>query len=90
MPATRVTTVQQRQAMARRVEAGQVYRSVAAEVNVSRWTVRKWARRARCGGEAGLVSVWGRPITGPMADCSPLVRYVALRLKRQHPTWGAP
>ena len=31
----------------------------------------------------------GRPATGPLACAHPLVRYLALRLKRQHPRWGA-
>ena len=51
--------------------------------------MRKWARRAKQGGLAALVSQTGRPVTGPLAGWDPLVRYVALRLKRQHPTWGA-
>jgi hypothetical protein len=33
--------------------------------------------------------VFGRPLTGALSAFDPLVRYVALRLKRQHPTWGA-
>ena len=89
MPVTRATTVQQRQAMADQVCQGVSYQTVADQAQVSYWTVRKWARRARQGGLKGLVTQWGRPATGPMAGCDFLVRYVALRLKRQHPTWGA-
>ena len=89
MPVTRVTTVQQRQEMAYRVAQGAPYQTVAYQNQVSYWTVRKWARRARQDGLEGLVTCWGRPVTGPMADAAFLVRYIALRLKRQHPTWGA-
>lgn len=89
MPVTRVTTVQQRQEMAHRVAQGAPYQTVAYQSQVSYWTVRKWARRARQGDLEALVTQWGRPATGPMADSDFLVRYVALRLKRQHPTWGA-
>ena len=89
MPATRATTVQQRQEMARLADQGESYQSVADQTSVSFWTVRKWIRQARRGGLAALVTTFGRPATGPMSGFDPLVRYVALRLKRQHKTWGA-
>jgi hypothetical protein len=89
MPATRATTVQQRQEMARLADGGESYQAVADQVGVSFWTARKWIRRGRKGGLAALVTTFGRPATGPMAGFDPLVRYVALRLKRRHRTWGA-
>jgi hypothetical protein len=89
MPATRMTTVQQRQEMAHLAAAGQPYQAIADQIGVSFWTVRKWIRRTNKGGLAALLTQFGRPPRGPMADFDPLVRYVALRLKRQHPTWGA-
>ncbi len=88
MPATRATTVQQRQEIAC-LANGQPYQAVANQTSVSFWTARKWARRAQKGGLAALVTCFGRPATGPMSGFNPLVRYVALRLKRQHITWGA-
>lgn len=89
MAATRATTIQQRQAIADLTSQGQSYKAAARQLGLSFWTVRKWARRAKRGGMAGLVSVMGRPVSGPMAAIDPRVRYVALRLKCQHPTWGA-
>ena len=89
MPSTRATTVQQRQEMAGLAEQGESYRAVANQTGVSFWTARKWIRRAKQGGLAALVTTFGRPATGPMSEFDPLVRYVALRLKRQHVTWGA-
>lgn len=89
MPATRATTVQQRQEMARLANQGQSYQAVADKLGVSLWTARKWIRQARRGGLAALVTTFGRPATGPLSSFDPLVRYVALRLKRQHRTWGA-
>jgi len=89
MPATRATTVQQRQEMARLANQGQSYQAVADKLGVSFWTARKWIRQARRGGLAALVTTFGRPATGPLSSFDPLVRYVALRLKRQHRTWGA-
>jgi len=75
--------------MAHRGRQGAPYQTIAYQHQVSYWTVRKWVRRARQGDLEALVTRWGRPITGPMAEEDFLVRYVALRLKRQHPTWGA-
>src|SRR6266542_3942944 len=89
MPATRMTTVQQRQEMARLAADGQSYQAIADQEGVGFWTVRKWVRRAKQGGLAGLLTHFGRPASTPMATFDPLVRYVALRLKRQHLTWGA-
>lgn len=89
MPATRMTTVHQRQEMARLAAAGQPYQAIADQEGVSFWTVRKWVRRANVAGLAGLLTQFGRPTSGPMANFDPLVRYVALRLKREHLTWGA-
>lgn len=89
MPATRATTIQQRQAIAELTAQGQSYQAVAQQLELSFWSVRKWARQAKRGGLGALVSSMGRPATGPMAGTDPLVRYVALRLKRQHPSWGA-
>ncbi len=89
MPATRMTTIHQRQEIARLAAEGQPYQAIADQTGVSFWTVRKWERRAKKGGLAALLTHFGRPAMGPMAGFDPLVRYVALRLKRQHMTWGA-
>jgi hypothetical protein len=89
MPATRTTTVQQRQEMARLANQGESYQAVADQIGVSFWTARKWIRRGRSDGLSALVTTYGRPATGPMSGCDPLVRYVALRLKCEHKTWGA-
>jgi transposase len=76
MPATRATTVQQRQEMACLSEQGQTRQAIAEQLGVSFWTVRKWARRAKRGGLAALVTTLGRPATGPMSEFQPLARYV--------------
>ncbi len=89
MPATRPTTMPQRQALMHLAHSGLSYAAMAEQFGLSRWTARKWARRARAGELAALVTHWGRPPTGPLAGYAPLVRYLALRLKRQHPGWGA-
>jgi len=89
MPATRATTVQQRQEMARLAGQDEPFQSVADQTGVSFWTARKWIRQVRRDGLSALVTTFGRPATGPMSSFDPLGRYVALRLKRQHKSWGA-
>jgi len=98
MPATQSTntpalacgaSVAQRREMMRLVEEGHTYATVAKRMGISFWTVRKWIRQGkRCGIEK-LASCYGRPTIGPLAGFDPLVRYVSLRMKRQHPKWGA-
>jgi DNA-binding CsgD family transcriptional regulator len=45
MPATRVTTVQQRQEMVHLFEQGQSCQAIAVQLGVSFWTVRKGSGR---------------------------------------------
>lgn len=89
MPETQATTIAQRREMMLLVEEGHTYAEVAEQMGVSFWTARKWIRQAkRCGLES-LGSCYGRPGAGSLAGFDPRVRYVALRLKREHPKWGA-
>ena len=89
MPATQATTIAQRREMMRLVEEGYTYAEVAQQIDVSFWTARKWIRLGKRCGLENLSSCYGRPTTGPLAGFDPLIRYLALRLKRQHPKWGA-
>jgi len=65
------------------------YAEMAQILGLSYWTVRKWSRRTRQGALPQLVSAIGRPRRGPLAHAHPLIRYLVLRWKRQHPAWGA-
>jgi len=89
MPATQATTIAQRRGMISLVEEGYTHAAIADQVGVSFWTARKWIRIGKRCGKENLASCYGRPTTGPLAGYDPMVRYVALRLKRQHPKWGA-
>jgi hypothetical protein len=89
MPATRSTTIQQREAIARLAEEHQTYQAIGEQLQVSCWTARKWARRGKHGSLTALVSTLGRPPSGPLAGFDVRVRYAALRLKLEHPHWGA-
>jgi len=89
MPATQATTLAQRREMMRLVEEGHTYASVGEQVGVSFWTARKWIRIGKKFSIENMASRYGRPATGPLAGFDPQIRYVVLRLKRQHPKWGA-
>ena len=89
MPATQATTIAQRREMMRLVEEGNTYAEAAQQTGVSFWTARKWIRIGKKYGTQNLASSYGRPRTGPLARFDPMIRYIVLRLKRQHPKWGA-
>ena len=89
MPATRPTTIQQRQEILRLAESSMSADDIAQALHLAPRTVRKWRQRAAPGRAGALVSAIGRPTCGPLGTRSALMRYVALRLKRKHLTWGA-
>jgi transposase len=89
MPATQATALAQRREMVSLAEEGNTYAAIAEQVGVSFWTARKWIRLGKRFGVENLASCYGRPATGSLTAHDPFVRYVALRLKRQHPKWGA-
>ena len=89
MPARQPTSIAQRREMVHLAEEGYTYARVAEELGVSFWTARKWIRQGKKVGKENLASSYGRPVTGPMADCDSMIRYATLRMKRQHPKWGA-
>jgi hypothetical protein len=72
----------------RRLES-ETLKEIAEEMQLSYYTVRKWWRIYLRDGWPGLEpKPQGPPQVGVLGKFSPLVKYVALRLKRQHPGWG--
>jgi transposase InsO family protein len=66
------------------------YEQIAAETGIGYYTVRRWCRAYREGGWAALCPKQAhRPARGKLSSFDPLVQYVVLRLKREHPKWGA-
>lgn len=85
----RTTDHAQRVSIVRRHLAGESLPVIAADMGLNRYTVRGWWRAYREGGWESLVPrPSGPPATGPLSEFDPLVKYVALRLKREHPGWG--
>lgn len=85
----RETTHAERVEMVERHRAGEAIDHIAQSLNRSKYTVRHWWRAYRDGDWAALEpQPKGPPMVGPLGHFDRLVKYVALRLKREHPTWG--
>lgn len=83
----RTTTYVQRVAIIEKQQVGSSYHEIAQEMGLSYYTVRKWCRRHRDKGWDSVQEVVQRK-QGILSGFHPLIRYVALRLKRQYPGWG--
>ena len=81
------TTLQQRVELSERAAAGLTDRAIATELDRFRWTVRKWRHIAQRQGRAALSSHLGRPGTGPLSTCSPLLQHTMRQLRLDHPGW---
>lgn len=70
--------------------AGKSLSMIASEMNLNYYTVRKWWRHYRDEGWTGVAPKQRGCVKGKvMSRFHPLVKYVALKLKRGHPGWGA-
>ena len=85
----RETTHAERVEIVERHRAGETLQAIAESLQLGRYTVRHWWRVFRDGGWSGLEpTTQGPPRVGPLGRFDPLVKYAALRLKREHPAWG--
>ncbi len=83
------TTHAERVAIVERHQAGETLQAIAQDMGFNYYTVRKWRRVYQGEGWQGLEpKPKGPPRVGLLGTFSPLIKYVALRLKRQHPGWG--
>lgn len=77
-----------RQALIQRHRQGESLPHLAAEFNLSRWTVRALWRRYRAQGPPGLTLHYAA--CGSQSRRTPPLLYrAALTLRRRHPAWGA-
>lgn len=85
----RETTHAERVEIVERHQAGEALKAIAESLGLNIYTVRHWWRAFRDGGWTALEPmVKGPPAVGPLGRFDPLVKYVTLRLKREHPAWG--
>jgi len=86
---TRNTTHAQRVKIVERHLAGETLQAIAADMNFNLYTARKWWRTYRGQDWGGLVPRPPGPLaSGVLSEFDDLVKYVALRLKCEHPAWG--
>lgn len=84
------TTVADRHRMIDLKLQGATLKEAAAQTGWSCVCVRKWWRRYRDGGRPALAPADGRQQRGGrMSSFDPVVRFACLRLKKEHPAWGA-
>lgn len=69
-------------------EQGKTDEQIAQEMGWSMWTVRKWRRAYRKGGETGLTPRMGRPPQGALSSYPQALRDELERLRQKHPGWG--
>jgi len=80
------TTPQQRRSFYERHLRGETYQAIADSEEVSKGCVRYWCRHQRDGGSCQ--TAYHRQEAGLLGRFDPLVRYVVLRLRLEHPRWG--
>lgn len=83
------TTLKERRCIVEYAQAGFNDGEIAAMINRSIHTVRKWRRRAQSGGRGALASTMGRPATGAMSTFAAPIRQTVLQWRNEHPGWGA-
>jgi len=83
-----MTSLAERIDIGERWAAGQTDPEIAAALNLSVWTVRKWRRRYQRDGRSGLVSRLGRPPTGALGQFPLEMRATIRDLRTDHPGWG--
>ena len=73
-----------------RKKNGESLQSIADELNISYECARKWWRRGKQEGLAGLaMRKRGRPAQGILSQFAQEIREASLDLKRKHKRWGA-
>jgi len=80
--------LQQRVEIWERARQGETDSEIAATMQLSPVTVRKWRRRAQRQGRTGLSSQVGRRKRGPLGQSSPELRQIVRQLRTAQPGWG--
>ena len=82
------TTLQERVTIGKQAAAGRTDAQIAAKLDCSLWTVRKWRRIFVHQGRAGFKSQMGRPATGALGTVSSDLQTTIRHLRETHPGWG--
>ena len=84
----RTTSLAERVEIGEQWEAGQKDPEIAAAMGLRVWTVRKWRRKYKKEGRAGLVSYMGRPSTGALGQFPLEIRDTIREMRKEHSGWG--
>jgi len=87
-PEGRTTTLAERVEISERWEAGQKDPEIASAMGLPVSTVRKWRRKYKKGGRAGLTSRMGRPSTGALGQFPLEIRDTIREMRQEHSGWG--
>jgi transposase len=87
-PKGRTTTLAERVEIGERWEGGQRDPEIAAAMGLPVSTVRKWRRKYKKEGRAGLTSRMGRPPTGALGQFSLEMCDIIRDMRTGHPGWG--
>jgi transposase len=87
-PKGRTTVFAERVEIGERWEAGQKDPEIAAAMGLPVSTVRKWRRRYKKEGRAGLTSRMGRPATGALGQFALEIRDTIGEMRKEHSGWG--
>jgi transposase len=87
-PKGRTTTLAERVEIGERWEAGQKDPEIAEAMGLRVSTVRKWRRKYKKEGRAGLTSRMGRPPTGALGQFPREIRDNIREMRKEHPGWG--
>ena len=87
-PRGRTTTLAERVEIGERWEAGQKDPEIASAMGLPVSTVRKWRRKYKKEGRAGLTSRMGRPPTGALGQFSLEIRDTIREMRKEHSGWG--
>ncbi|MEW6287426.1 MAG: integrase core domain-containing protein [Chloroflexota bacterium] len=79
-------TAAEQEWIAQRKKEGKTLQEIAEELDCSRYTVRKYWRRQR---DQQATRRPGRPRQGTLSSYAPEIQETAVRMKREHPGWGA-
>jgi transposase InsO family protein len=85
---SRATTLEQRVEIGERADRGQNDPTIATELGLSVWVVRKWRRKWQHDGRGSLASPMGHPATGRLSQIPTDVREALLKMRQAHPGWG--
>ena len=80
------TPIQRREFFIRHIR-GETYQGIADATGYSFECVRYWCRRQRDGGNSE--THYHRASQGALCTFAPIVRYAILRMRLEHPRWGA-